>query len=60
MTIAYKTKPNMTGNVQRVVVHHDKKTYSTNEYGSHIDLVVKARELKELIAILNLQGYTRI
>ena len=59
MTIAYKTKTNSNGNVQRVVVHHDKKTYSTDEYWAHIDLVVKARELKELLAILNLQGYTK-
>ena len=59
MTIAYKTKPNSCGNVQRVVVHHDKKTYSFDEYWSHIDLVVKSRELKELVALLNLQGYTR-
>ena len=60
MTIAYKTRVNKNGNVQRVVVHHDTKTYSFNEYWSHIDLVVKARELKELIAVLNLRGYTRI
>ena len=59
MTIAYKTKPNMNGNVQRVVVHHDKKTYSFDGCWSHIDLVVKARELKELVAILNLQGYKK-
>lgn len=59
MTIAYKTKVNRNGNVQRVVVHHDKKTYSFDEYWSHIDLVVKSKELKELVAILNLQGYTR-
>ena len=58
MTIAYKTKPN--GNFQRVVVHHDKKTYSFDEYWAHIALVVKAKELKALLAILNLQGYTRI
>ena len=54
MTIAYKTKPNINGNIQRVVVHHDKKTYSFDEYWAHIDLVVKARELKELVSILNL------
>ena len=59
MTIAYKTKVNRNGNVQRVVVNHDKKTYSFDEYWSHIDLVVKARELKELVAILKLNGYTR-
>ena len=59
MTIAYKTKPDVNGNVKRVVVHHDKKTYSFDEYWAHIDLVVKARELKELLAILNLQGYTK-
>ena len=59
MTIAYKTKPDINGNVTRVVVHHDKKTYSTNEYWAHIDLVVKAREFKELLAILNIQGYTK-
>ena len=59
MTIAYKTKPDINGNVKRVVVHHDKKTYSFNEYWAHIDLVVKAKELKELLDILNLKGYTR-
>ena len=59
MTIAYKMKSNVNGNAQRVVVHHDKRTYSFNEYWAHIDLVVKARELKELLAILNLQCYTK-
>ena len=59
MVIAYKTKPDINGNVQRVVVHHDKKTYSFDEYWSHIALVVKAKELKELIAILHLNGYTK-
>ena len=59
MTIEYKTKPNINGNVKRVVDHHNKKTYSFDEYWSHIDLIVKSRELKELVALLNLQGYTR-
>lgn len=59
MTIAYKTKPNINGNCKRLVVHHDKKTYSLEEYVSDIDLVVKAKELKELITILNREGYTR-
>ena len=59
MTIAYKTKPNINGNCKRLVVHHDTKTYSLEEYGSDIDLVVKAKELKELITILNREGYTR-
>ena len=59
MTIGYKTKPNVNGNCKRLVVHHDKKTYSFDEYWAHIDLVVKSKELKELIAILNLKGYTR-
>ena len=59
MVIAYKTKINGNGNSKRLVVHHDKKTYSFDEYWSHIDLVVKAKELKELVALLNLKGYTR-
>ena len=59
MTIAYKTRPNINGNVQRVVVQKKKKTYSFDGCWSHIDLVVKARELKELVAILNLQGYKK-
>ena len=59
MTIAYKTKPNINGNCKRLVVHHDTKTYSFDEYWSDIDLVVKAKELKELITILNREGYTR-
>ena len=58
MTITYKTKPDINGNVHRVVVHHDTKTYSFDEYWAHIALVVKAKELKELLAILNLNGYT--
>ena len=49
MTIGYKTKPNINGNCKRLVVHHDTRTYSLEEYWSDIDLVVKAKELKELI-----------
>ena len=59
MTITYKTKVNINGNTQRVVVHHDTKVYSLEEYVSDLDIVVKAKELKELIAILNRKGYTR-
>lgn len=59
MTIAYKTKVNLNGVCKRLVVHHDTKVYSLEEYGSDIDLVVKAKELKELITILNREGYTR-
>ena len=59
MTIAYKTKPSINGNCRRLVVHHDTRTYSEEEYGSDIDLVIKAKELKDLIAMLNREGYTR-
>ena len=59
MTIGYKTKPNINGNCKRLVVSHDTKIYSVEEYWSDIDLVVKAKELKELITILNREGYTR-
>ena len=59
MTITYKTKPNINGNCKRLVVNHDTKKYSYEEYWSDIDLVVKAKELKELITILNREGYTR-
>ena len=60
MTIGYKTKPNINGNCKRLIVHHDTKMYSLEEYWSDIDLVVKAKELKELITILNREGYTRL
>ena len=60
MTIGYKTKPNVNGNCKRLIVHHDTKMYSLEEYWSDIDLVVKAKELKELITILNREGYTRL
>ena len=43
MTIGYKTKPNVNGNCKRLIVHHDTKVYSLEEYGSDIDLVVKAK-----------------
>ena len=59
MTIAYKTKPNINGNTTRLVVNHDTKKYSYEEYWSDIDLVLKAKDLKELITILNREGYTR-
>ena len=59
MTIGYKTKPNINGNCKRLVVNHDTKTYSLEEYWSDIDLVIKAKELKELTTILNREGYTR-
>ena len=60
MTIGYKTKPNINGNCKRLVVNHETKMYSLEEYWSDIDLVVKAKELKELITILNRKGYTRL
>lgn len=59
MTITYKTKPNINGNCKRLVVNHDTKKYSFEEYWSDIDLVVKVKELKELTTILNREGYTR-
>ena len=59
MTIGYKTKPNVNGNCKRLVVNHDTKIYSLEEYWSDIELVVKAKDLKELITILNREGYTR-
>lgn len=59
MTVTYKTKVNINGVCQRLVVHYDTKTYSSDEYWSDIDLVVKAKELKELTTILNRKGYTR-
>ena len=59
MTIAYKTKVNLNGVCKRLVVNHDTKKYSFEEYWSDIDLVVKAKDLKELITILNREGYTR-
>ena len=59
MTIAYKTKPNMNGNSKRLVVNHDTRTYSEDGYASDIDITVKTKELKDLIAILTRKGYTR-
>ena len=60
MTIGYKTKPNVNGNCKRLVVHHDKKTYSLEEYWSDIDLVVKAKDLKAIEVRLIANGYTRL
>ena len=59
MTIAYKTKPSINGNIQRLVVNHDNKTYSLDGYVSDIDIMVKTKELKDLITILKREGYTR-
>lgn len=59
MTITYKTKTNINGVCKRLVVHHDTKTYSFDEYWSDIDLIIKDKELKELTTILNREGYTR-
>lgn len=59
MTIGYKTKVNINGNCRWLIVHHDTRTYSEEEYTSDIDLVVRAKELKDLIIILNRKGYTR-
>ena len=60
MTIGYKTKVNLNGVCKRLVVHHDTKTYSFDEYWSDIDLVVKAKELKALETRLVANGYTRL
>lgn len=59
MTITYKTKPNRNGNIQRLVVNHVNKTYSLDGYVSDIDIMVKTKELKDLITVLNRKGYTR-
>ena len=60
MTITYKTKPNINGNCKRLVVNHDTKTYSLEEYCSDIDLVIKAKEVKALEARLIANGYKRL
>ena len=60
MTIGYKTKPNINGNCKRLVVNHDTKMYSFEEYWSDIDLVVKAKELRALEARLIANGYKRL
>lgn len=60
MTIGYKTKPNINGNVKRLVVNHDTKKYSFEEYWSDIDLVIKAKEVKALEARLIANGYKRL
>lgn len=60
MTIAYKTKPNINGNTTRLVVNHDTKKYSYEEYWSDIDLVLKSKEVKTLEARLIANGYKRL
>ena len=60
MTIGYKTKPNINGNCKRLIVNHDTKKYSFEEYWSDIDLLIKAKELKALEAQLLHNGYTRL
>ena len=60
MTIGYKTKPNINGNCKRLVVNHDSKKYSFEEYWSDIDLVVKVKELRALETRLIANGYTRL
>ena len=60
MTIAYKTKPNINGNCKRLVVNHDTKKYSYEEYWSDIDLVIKPKEVKALETRLIANRYTRL
>lgn len=60
MTIGYKTKPNINGNRKRLVVNHDTKMYSLDEYWSDIDIEVKTKELKALETRLIHNGYTRL
>ena len=60
MTIGYKTKPNINGNVKRLVVNHDRKMYSFEEYWSDIDITVKTKELRALETRLIANGYTRL
>ena len=60
MTITYKTKPNINGNCKRLVVNHDTKKYSYEEYWSDIDLVLKAKEVKALEARLIANGYKKL
>lgn len=60
MTIAYKTKPNINGNTTRLVVNHDTKRYSYEEYWSDIDLVLKSKEVKTLEVRLRANGYKKL
>lgn len=60
MTIAYKTKPNINGNTTRLVVNHDTKKYSYEEYWSDIDLVLKSKEVKTLEVRLRANGYKKL
>ena len=60
MTIGYKTKRNINGNRKRLVVNHDTKMYSLDEYWSDIDIEVRAKELKALETRLIYNGYTRL
>ena len=60
MTIGYKTKPNINGNCKRLVVNHDTKIYSLEEYWSDIDITVKTKELRVLETRLIANGYTRL
>ena len=60
MTIGDKTKPNINGNCKRLVVNHDTKIYSLEEYWSDIDLVLKAKELKALEDRIVHNGYKRL
>ena len=60
MTIGYKTKPNINGNHKRLVVNHDTKMYSFEEYWSDIDIRVRATELKALETRLIANGYTKL
>nr|DAQ55787.1 MAG TPA: hypothetical protein [Bacteriophage sp.] len=57
MTIGYKTKRNINGNRKRLVVNHDTKMYSFDEYWSDIDIEVRAKELKALETRLIHNGY---
>lgn len=58
MIVQYATKPDINGNVYRLKIDHDKKTYTTNIFFHRSDAVtITYKKYKQLINAAREAGY---
>ena len=61
MIIDYKTKPDINGNVYRLQVDHEKRTFERDRYWTAVNPIrVTRKELRALIDQCKAAGYKEI
>lgn len=59
MIMTIGTRPNTNGNIYRVIIDTDKKTYKAGYIGTYSDIHATRKEIDQLIKFnLKIDGYT--